>query len=69
MTEMTAGMKDNAALMATFADRIPMGRAAEPEEVADVILFLASAEARFVTGVNLPVDGGLNASNGQPRIG
>jgi meso-butanediol dehydrogenase/(S,S)-butanediol dehydrogenase/diacetyl reductase len=69
MTEMTAGMKDNAALMATFADRIPMGRAAEPDEVADVILFLASEEARFVTGVNLPVDGGLSASNGQPRIG
>jgi meso-butanediol dehydrogenase/(S,S)-butanediol dehydrogenase/diacetyl reductase len=69
MTEMTAGMKDDAALMAKFADRIPMGRGAEPEEVADVILFLASDEARFVNGVNLPVDGGLGASNGQPRIG
>jgi len=44
-----------------------MGRGAEPEEIADVIAFLASHDARFVTGVNLPVDGGLMASNGQPQ--
>ena len=66
-TDLTQGMKDNADLMAKFADRIPMGRGAEPEEVADVIAFLASHDARFVTGVNLPVDGGLMASNGQPK--
>jgi meso-butanediol dehydrogenase/(S,S)-butanediol dehydrogenase/diacetyl reductase len=52
--------------MANFAERIPLGRGAEPEEVADVIAFLASHDARFVNGVNLPVDGGLSASNGQP---
>jgi meso-butanediol dehydrogenase/(S,S)-butanediol dehydrogenase/diacetyl reductase len=34
--------------------------------VADVIVFLASEDARFVSGVVLPVDGGLSASNGQP---
>ncbi|MGF1554392.1 MAG: SDR family NAD(P)-dependent oxidoreductase [Paracoccaceae bacterium] len=68
LTDMTAGMKDNADLLAAFADRIPMGRGAEPEEVADVIAFLASRDARFVNGVVLPADGGLGASNGQPRI-
>ena len=67
-TEMTDGMKDNEALMAKFAERIPLGRGAQPEEVADVIAFLAGHDARFVTGVNLPVDGGLSASNGQPKI-
>lgn len=67
-SEMTSQMKDNEALMAKFKQRIPMGRAAEPEEVADVIAFLASHEARFVNGVNLPVDGGVSASNGQPAL-
>ncbi|MBO1079281.1 SDR family NAD(P)-dependent oxidoreductase [Roseomonas haemaphysalidis] len=69
ITEMSAGMKDNAPLMQKFAERIPLGRPAEPEEIADVIAFLASHDARFVNGVNLPVDGGLSASNGQPPQG
>jgi meso-butanediol dehydrogenase/(S,S)-butanediol dehydrogenase/diacetyl reductase len=45
-------------------ERIPLGRAAQPEEVASVIAFLASDDASFVNGVNLPVDGGLDASTG-----
>lgn len=67
-TEMTNEMKDDQALMAKFAERIPLGRGAEAAEVADVIAFLAGHDARFVTGVNLPVDGGLSASNGQPKV-
>lgn len=38
-----------------------LGRVAEPEEVAAAIAFLASGEASFITGVTLPVDGGLTA--------
>jgi NAD(P)-dependent dehydrogenase (short-subunit alcohol dehydrogenase family) len=38
--------------------RCPMGRPAEPEEVAKAIVFLASDDASFITGVTLPVDGG-----------
>lgn len=67
-TEMTQGITSDADTMKKFSERIPMGRAAHPEEVADVIAFLASQDARFVNGVILPVDGGLNASNGQPKI-
>ena len=41
-----------------IAKRCPMGRAAEPEEVAKAILFMASEDADFITGTILPVDGG-----------
>jgi NAD(P)-dependent dehydrogenase (short-subunit alcohol dehydrogenase family) len=40
------------------AATIPLGRLAEPEDVADAVLFLASPEARYVTGANLVVHGG-----------
>jgi len=52
-------------ILRRFTDRIPLGRGAQPEDVAAVIAFLASPDAGFVNGVNLPVDGGLSASNGQ----
>jgi NAD(P)-dependent dehydrogenase (short-subunit alcohol dehydrogenase family) len=43
----------------TYHERIPLGRIGTPEEVADVVLFLASDAARYVTGQELVVDGGL----------
>jgi NAD(P)-dependent dehydrogenase (short-subunit alcohol dehydrogenase family) len=43
----------------TYEERIPLGRIGTPEEVADVIVFLASDAARYVTGQELLVDGGL----------
>ena len=42
--------------------RVPLGRAAHPDEIGPPILFLASAGASFITGVILPVDGGWTAS-------
>jgi 3-oxoacyl-[acyl-carrier protein] reductase len=41
------------------AEFIPMGRVGEPEDVADVIAFLASEDARYISGQVLVVDGGL----------
>lgn len=41
------------------AEFIPMGRLGEPEDIADVVLFLASDAARYITGQTVVVDGGL----------
>jgi NAD(P)-dependent dehydrogenase (short-subunit alcohol dehydrogenase family) len=50
-----AGAPDRAAHM---APGIPMGRAGTPDEVADVIVWLMSRSASYVTGANVPVGGG-----------
>jgi meso-butanediol dehydrogenase/(S,S)-butanediol dehydrogenase/diacetyl reductase len=65
---MSAGLLSNRALVAKFHERIALNRHATAEEIAGPIAFLASDDASFITGVLLPVDGGLTASNGQPHI-
>lgn len=67
-TDATAELVKSDAFQATVRDRLPIGRAATPDEIAGVIAFLASDDAWFINGVNLPVDGGLSASNGQPNL-
>ena len=67
-SEATADLEKSDAVMAAFVDRLPIGRAATPDEIAGVIAFLASDDAVFVNGVVLPVDGGISASNGQPNF-
>ncbi|RYG08853.1 MAG: SDR family oxidoreductase [Burkholderiales bacterium] len=69
LTPMTEDMQDDPALMEKFNERIALGRPARPAEIAAAIAFLASDDASFITGVNLPVDGGVTASNGQPPGG
>ena len=39
--------------------RTPLGRLGEVEDMADAVVFLASDQARFITGAGLPVDGGM----------
>jgi meso-butanediol dehydrogenase / (S,S)-butanediol dehydrogenase / diacetyl reductase len=68
LTDMTKDTAKDKKVMAKFMERMPMGRIIMPEDVAAVIAFLASDDARMVTGVNLPVDGGVTASNGQPAM-
>lgn len=67
-TEATVDIEKVEAITSNFFERLPIGRAASPEEIAAVIAFLASDDARFVNGAILPVDGGLGASNGQPNF-
>ncbi len=65
-TDLTSDDGEEHALSDEFSRRIALGRGGRPEEVAAAITFLASEDARFITGVVLPVDGGTMASNGQP---
>jgi 3-oxoacyl-[acyl-carrier protein] reductase len=58
-TPMTETIRTDERFAATMLARIPMGRWAEPEEIAGSFVFLASDAASFITGQVLPVDGGL----------
>jgi meso-butanediol dehydrogenase/(S,S)-butanediol dehydrogenase/diacetyl reductase len=61
-------LAEGTALHDRFVDRVPMGRAGQPAEVAAVVAFLAGPDAGFLNGVHIPVDGGLTASNGQTDL-
>jgi 3-oxoacyl-[acyl-carrier protein] reductase len=56
-TDMTAALGDKRIAELTAA--VPLGRFASPEEIAGVVAFLASADAAYITGAVIPVDGGL----------
>ena len=64
-SELTKSMIKDKKQVAAHKKRCPLQRYAEPEDIAGVYAFLASDDARYITGVNLPVDGGVTASNGQ----
>jgi len=71
VTDMTASVTESPereAKLAPYINRIPLGRPGYPEDVAPAVLFLASPDAAYITGVVLPVDGGTSASTGQPHV-
>jgi NAD(P)-dependent dehydrogenase (short-subunit alcohol dehydrogenase family) len=53
--------KDVDAFLADVADHSPNGRISSPEDIAGLIMFLASDAARHITGTAIPIDGGLMA--------
>ena len=60
---------DRAAMVAARSRRAPMGRMGDAWDVAQAALFLASDDAGYITGVCLPVDGGLSCCYGAPDGG
>jgi meso-butanediol dehydrogenase/(S,S)-butanediol dehydrogenase/diacetyl reductase len=66
-TPLTRRHFDNPEAHAAFVERIPMGRAAQPEEMAGPALFLASDDASYVSGASLLVDGAW-AVSGYPDM-
>ena len=63
-TPMDAALKKNRTEMATLTAEIPLGRMAKPEEIAGVVVFLASDAAAYVTGATYFIDGGLSRQAG-----
>ena len=57
MTDMTAGLSDE--IKKTIQAQIPLGKTGQPEDIASAVAFLASAEASYITGQVLCVDGGM----------
>ena len=60
-TRFAAALLENERMLNMILPLIPMGRVAQPEEIAPAILFFASDAASYVTGTCLPVDGGFLA--------
>jgi len=58
-TDMTAAMSEET--RTKYAAQIPLGRLGKPEDVAKAVAFLASDDAKYITGQVIGVDGGLNA--------
>lgn len=59
-TPLMAPQLDRDGVAEAFIGQTPLGRIAEGPEIADVVAFLASPAARWITGVALPVDGGMS---------
>jgi NAD(P)-dependent dehydrogenase (short-subunit alcohol dehydrogenase family) len=47
---------------------VPLGRVGEPADIAAAVSFLASPDAGWITGVNLPVEGGILVGTANPFI-
>jgi NAD(P)-dependent dehydrogenase (short-subunit alcohol dehydrogenase family) len=57
-TPLAAPVVDDPVAAADFLGKVPLARFGEPEEVASLVLFLASEEASYITGENIVIDGG-----------
>src|SRR5476651_1886336 len=59
--EIASGTRNPQAVHQKLTNDIPLGRLGQPEEVASLCVYLLSDEAAFITGADVPIDGGLTA--------
>lgn len=57
-TRFTSALMNDQALLAQYLEHVPMGRVAQPDELAGAVLYFVSPAGSYATGVCLPVDGG-----------
>ncbi|WP_189047094.1 SDR family NAD(P)-dependent oxidoreductase [Aliidongia dinghuensis] len=62
LDQMAATTRDPARFRTNLAGTVPLGRFGQPEEVAALAVYLASDEARFITGAEFAIDGGFTAA-------
>ncbi len=67
-TPLTAFTRGIEPIAAAWRESIPMKRSGRPDEIANMITFLASPLASYITGAAMVVDGGLGISTGQPNL-
>jgi acetoacetyl-CoA reductase len=58
LTDMVRAIKPD--VLDAIVQQIPMGRLAQPEEIAGLVAYLASDEAGYITGANISINGGLH---------
>lgn len=67
-TPLTAPIASFDSIHSEWCQRVPLQRAGTPEEIANLVVFLLSPAASYITGTEIVIDGGLGSSNNQPNI-
>lgn len=67
VSRLTQERLDDHEFLDRLLDRVALDRVALPDDIARVVLFVASPDAAYITGAIIPVDGGTSASSGTPR--